>query len=828
MILRGKDQSEQTRAMETLTRMLPAQRRRTILLILVMLLPLGLSLFFIYGARPNPISHGSMTPQEKSTQSIGDGRLVVIIVDSLRRQAVDDLMLNLKALAQQRGSVYLDVHTAGGNMSLPCIQTLLEGRESPYASAIHDFTGEHGSNNSLPAAAARAGLNPALIADFIILGLYGQCGAITVNRPELAKSELDCDLAAIDKTIDILSDKKFRLIILHVGGTDSAAHRWHPGHPEYERHFRAVDAKLSELIDKLDLKNDHLIITGDHGHNERGNHVPWSVAIFAGGTYPQLFAALGSLGSLQQVDMLFFMAFPHNLPLPIHYEGRYFGIETPVDSAVATPEIQGRLDVFRNVQADALKVSPENLPSAIAGRRAEARSLLAASFQRVSPLLALFVAWITFAFRVTNSPKSPIWPLVAMAIPAIGLWLYATPTVGMALAFLIGFFLLLWAIKAGEFRHLFFLLLLVAIAAWTAFNPERSQRIFWHHPIIVFIAAGTVIVLLRGHGLHGWPAAFLAFSMFVLPSTGFKIQLAPNILNAWLLGAAFVLLGLIVTRRFRQIHLTGRGWIAFSVLLISAKVLRGQSPNIGRIHNVFIDWCRHSAAGPLSSVILYLGCASYLVWVVRRPAARIMIAATMVILPLYSCWFAKLPFSILAVVSIVPVFFASWITIVDIPGPLKDESHLAAERSGLLVAAALLMTFWMLFQGFFTQEIDFSFALKYLPEGVSGLTETALCFPLTFVKYALPLVLVVFTYVGLRGLLTASEAMIAALIFCNLKLATLFVQIFVGPLGTHQKFYEQAMSDLVFVSQVVLIATLTYLGLFLSVPVRREPILREA
>jgi len=174
------------------------------------------------------------------------------------------------------------------------------------------------------------------------------------------------------------------------------------------------------------------------------------------------------------------------------------------------------------------------------------------------------------------------------------------------------------------------------------------------------------------------------------------------------------------------------------------------------------------------------------------------------------------------------VFFASWITIVDIPGPLKDESHLAAERSGLLVAAALLMTFWMLFQGFFTQEIDFSFALKYLPEGVSGLTETTLCFPLTFVKYALPLVLVVFTYVGLRGLLTASEAMIAALIFCNLKLATLFVQIFVGPLGTHQKFYEQAMSDLVFVSQVVLIATLTYLGLFLSVPVRREPILREA
>jgi Type I phosphodiesterase / nucleotide pyrophosphatase len=815
--------------MEPLTRMLPAQRRRAILLVLVMLLPLGLSIFFIYGARSNPISHGSMTPQKKSTQSIGDGRLVIIIVDSLRRQAVDDLMPNLTALAQQRGSVYVDVHTAGGNMSLPCIQTLLEGRESPYASAIHDFTGEHGSNNSLPAAAARAGLNPALVADFIILGLYGQYGAITVNRPELAKSELDCDLAAIDKTIDILSDKKVRLIILHVGGTDAAAHRWHPGHPEYERHFRAVDAKLSELIEKLDLNNDHLIITGDHGHNERGNHVPWSVAIFAGGTYPQLFAALGSLGQLQQVDMLFFMAFPHNLPLPINYEGRYFGIETPVDSAVATPEIQGRLNVFRKVQADALKVSPHNLPSAIADRRAEARSVLVASFQRLSPLLVLFVAWISLAFRVNNSPKTPIWPLIALAIPAIGLWLYATPTVGMAVAFLIGLFLILWAIKAGEFRRLCFLLLLLAAAAWTAFNPELSQRIFLHHSIIVLIAAGTVIVLLRGHGLHGWPAAFLAVPMFVSPSGGFKTQLGPNILNAWLLGAAFVLLGLIVTRRFRQIHLTGRAWIAFCVLLIAGKLLRGQRPNIGRIHNVVIDWLsRHSAAGAAASVILYLGCASYLVWVVRGRSARIMVASTMVILPLYSCWFAKLPFAILAVVSIVPVFFASWVTILDIPGPLKDESHLVAERSGLLVAATLLMTFWMLFQGFFIQEIDFSFALKYLPERVSGLTEIAFGFPLTFVKYALPLVLVVFTYVGLRGLVAASEAMIAALIFCNLKLGALLVQIFVGPLGTHQKFYELAMSDFVFVSHVVLIASLTYLGLVLIVPVRSEPMLREA
>src|SRR5260370_9688363 len=135
--------------MEPSTRMVSAERRRAILVTLVMLLPLGLSAFFIYGVRSSPISNGSTTPQKKSTQSIGDGRLVMIIVDSLRRQAVDELMPNLKALAQQRTSTYLDIHTAGGNMSLPCIQTLMHGRQSPYATRIHTCTVVHSPNISL-------------------------------------------------------------------------------------------------------------------------------------------------------------------------------------------------------------------------------------------------------------------------------------------------------------------------------------------------------------------------------------------------------------------------------------------------------------------------------------------------------------------------------------------------------------------------------------------------------------------------------------------------------------------------------------------------------
>ena len=807
-------------------RLPPAERRRVILLILIMLLPICLSALFIGFARSSARSGDSGEAPHTSAPSVGDGRLVVIIVDSLRREAVDTVMPNLQALAQDHASTYVDVHTASGNMSLPNIQTLLEGRESPYASAIRDFTGARGSNNGLVAAAARAGLHPALIGDFIILGLYGKYATVTVNRSDLARLDLASDLAAIDKAIDVLSKKDVRLIILHVVGTDSVAHRWHPGHPEYERHYRAVDAKLSELIHKLDLKSDHLIVTGDHGHNERGNHTPWSVAIFAGGTYPQLFSALGPLSPLQQVDMLFFMAFPYNLPLPVDYEGRYFGIDSPVNAA-ATPEIQRRMEVFRSIQAETLQVSPENLPSAIAQKRAQARRVLLASFQRALPLLVLFLGWVTVAFRVNDSSSRSIWPLFAIAILAIALWLCATPGVSALLAFLVAAFLFAWAIKAREFHRLCFLSLLLAGAAFTAFNPERTQRIVWRYPVVVFAAAGTVILLLRERSLHGWPVAFCAVAMFVLPDAGFKTELGPDILNAWLLGAAVILLALIVTRRFRQIHLTSGAWVDVSVLLVAAKLLRAQRQNIGRIHNVLLDWFRHSAAGPVASVIFYLGCASYLIWAVRRPAARIILAATILILSIYSCWFAKLPLATLAVASIVPVFFAAWTSVVDLPGPLRDESDLSAERSGLLLAATLMMTFWILFQGFFIQEIDFSFALRYLPEKTTELKEFVFAFPLTLLKYALPVVLVILGYVGFRGLLTASRAIITALIFCNLKLAAILVQIFFGRLGTQQKFYELAMSDFVFVFQLELIAALTFLGMVLCAPNRSPALARE-
>jgi hypothetical protein len=168
---------------------------------------------------------------------------------------------------------------------------------------------------------------------------------------------------------------------------------------------------------------------------------------------------------------------------------------------------------------------------------------------------------------------------------------------------------------------------------------------------------------------------------------------------------------------------------------------------------------------------------------------------------------------------IVPVFLASWLVVMNAPGPLRDGHSAACERAGLLLTAALLMAFWILFQGFFIQKVDFTFGLKLIGETAPEGRLVAFLYPLTLLKYGLPLAFIVFVYVALCEPANLRPTMIAALLFCNFKLATLLVQILVGPVRSHRKLYELAMSDFVFVSHVELILALSYLAVLFGSPV---------
>lgn len=785
-----------------------------------MLLPLAWIVLFLFLYRaPSNRGTASHPPVEKPKSAWvapgADGRLIVLIIDSLRRQAIDELMPNLKAFSQQPAAVDLDVQTASANMSLSCIQTLLEGRESPYASAIHDFTGERSANNSLPRAAAQAGLKQAIIGDFIVTGLYGPDANVVIGENSLPQRnperDLTCDVCAIDKAIDVLSDKSIRVLILHLPGTDHVAHKYKPHHPEYDRHYRQVDRKLAEFFRVLDLNKDYLIVTGDHGHNDLGNHVPQSVAIFAGGLYPQLFATIGPIKQLHQVDMLFFMAFAQNLPLSLDYEGSYFGLDRSPDLPDAMPSLRDRVTAFINLQKETLSAAgfqASDLTGAVAEQRSEEEKLPLNKFHLLLPLIVLYFAWIVIAFHINDRPEAPIWPLAALTFAAPLLWFFARPEIGIALSIVIAFGLFIAAVQWRDFNRIGFLSLLALASVFTAYQAENWATIF-RYPVPTLIGIGAVLVLIRGGNIRTLPAAICAFSLLGLPSGAYRVESGFYIIRGFTIGCGVLLLWLVARRAWPKF--TPAEWIPLLALPLSLAALLCQTASGGFVHNTLFDWLVRSRLGPVATVLLYLACFTYLISAVGGSRMQVMTIGFAVILALYCSWFARLSFALLSVTLIVPVFIASWTIWEKAAPPLRRRDDLTDEGNGLILFMALVLALWVLLQGFFVQQIDFSFGMKFLSVATPENREFAVLYPFTLLKYGLPLALIVFVFIALRGVLSARRAVCAALLFCNFKLATLVLQSLVGPLHSHQKLYEFAMSDFVFVSQIMVILAISYL-----------------
>jgi hypothetical protein len=350
-----------------------------------------------------------------------DARLLVVVVDSLRRATLDAHMPHLRALALSAAARAVDVQTCSANFTLPCIQTLLEGRQSPFAAGLHNFTGRSGGAINFPAMLAAAGLAPDLISDHTLGSLYGASSKSQFDIQSLPPDDLPRDLAAISRAQTLLHDGS-RVVILHVVGTDKVAHYEKPGHPDYISHFVAVDAALSGLLADLDPARDFAIITGDHGHNEDGHHTRDSVALFWGHGFLNLWSQIdlstvetngpNATPKLEQTDLLFFLSHPFLLPLPLGYEGRFWSAppnKTPQDHFAAQADIQRRAlraaGVELNATADDL-LRGSDIAAAFDHLRDQELARRSDSIWQNFPLFWLYALFCALGLRWISSQKS--------------------------------------------------------------------------------------------------------------------------------------------------------------------------------------------------------------------------------------------------------------------------------------------------------------------------------------------------------------------------------------------------------------------------------------
>ncbi|MCP4446596.1 MAG: hypothetical protein GY811_14810 [Myxococcales bacterium] len=151
-----------------------------------------------------------------------------------------------------------------------------------------------------------------------------------------------------------MADPDNSLLVLIPGLVDLAGHEHGGDSPEYRQAVGDVDGQLGESLRLLDLQQDTVIITADHGHTDKGGHGGEEDVVMR---VPLVMAGAGIrsealLGSAQLIDIAPTAAALLGLPAPGHAFGRTLTevLDLPPESIAilkASDEIRIRENVTR-------------------------------------------------------------------------------------------------------------------------------------------------------------------------------------------------------------------------------------------------------------------------------------------------------------------------------------------------------------------------------------------------------------------------------------------------------------------------------------------------
>ncbi len=752
------------------------------------------------------------------------GRLVISVVDAMRLEMMDEpnTMPLLRALAKRPTSRWLPVRTCEGNFTLPCMQTLFEGKESPFSSGLHNYTGMQGNATSLPGMVKQAGGGVVLIADHPVSSLYASFAFAKHNTDVWTTPYLQRDLRALGLAIEHLKDPKVRLLIVHTTGSDKATHHYKPGDAEYLKHFNDVDQKLQKLIGTLDLSRDAMIITGDHGHGVGGHHTRRSLAIFLGRPYQELFAAWKKVPKrVEQKDLLYLMGYPLGLALPPGYEGAFLSTDNP---ALGTGAATARVRAYEALQRGALTRRGFTAPTlgaqvklARAGQRRAEQLRMLAQIPLLLCYLGLVLWWPLLrrtwhqwlavgAFGVAALLVVKLVPVSAAPWLGVPVGLVALAPLGISatrrwaalvlaitvLAAALSYLALPWS----ELMHirdgfsLSFPLFLVGV-------PVAGALLAWIHagspPRVLFGAAAVCI--------------------FCLPSGPYFYQAGPNLLRGPVTAA--LLLGIWSLARHRRAVLAwlrGGGRVtttALALAALSAPFIYMQQAGGWEWGGTFLEhWLKPV---PLwGRLALYYAAGLAVASMLPAWRARVVIIAMWTSAHLLGVHLGGLQ-SFQFVAAFVPVlFYVAWFELYISWHEGRGEGG-DDELVALMLLAALGCSVWFVFKGFFINRVDFSFAYDLTADIITSERPFVLAASaLVGLKYAWSsAILMVYTSLRL-GRRRAYVVFCWGLVFLHLKLALLLIQLFVGGVGTTDKLHQLAVGDFAFLGFLFVLFWLVY------------------
>jgi hypothetical protein len=148
------------------------------------------------------------------------------------------------------------------------------------------------------------------------------------------------------------------LVVLLVGAVDAAGHAKGGASKDYREAAETADRALARALGKVDLSQDAIVITADHGHTNRGGHGGIEPEVLA---VPLIAAGAGirsgaSAEDAHLVDVAPTVSALLGIPAPGHGLGRTLVELTTLDEGARAARIdadQGRLAITRGIVAQA-------------------------------------------------------------------------------------------------------------------------------------------------------------------------------------------------------------------------------------------------------------------------------------------------------------------------------------------------------------------------------------------------------------------------------------------------------------------------------------------
>ncbi len=798
---------------------------------------------------PGTASAASSTTKDASPPSSPVRRLVLVVVDSARPSffTEPEVMPRLASLTARPDTRWLQVHSCGANFTLPCLQTVFEGRRSPFAGGLVQFLGaaHEGGGGHFFSQAEGLGRRIALVGNHTILDTYGRHARWTYNPYATAPDYYAADTLAIARARKLLADPDGPdLLVLHVVGTDKAGHFYQEGTEGYLRYWRQADEGVAAIAEAIDPRRDALVIMGDHGHDEGGSHTRETAALLLGRPLVGFFDGLRPLPErIEQEDWMFLLGYAIGATLPSGYEGALW-VPGPVADAGS---FRQRLRTWLHAHG----VKADSLAEEVAAWR---RGTHDDPLQGMGPLLPTLLSWLLIGIVMAAVGFGPVptnhrgarlallglpWGAVAVSLAAWASlpWVSA----GFAVLLAASVVLLVRRLAPRQERLLPRLRaygLLTAGALLTGLLARPWMHTFhlyaneaplhpykWVAFRSLFVGLALAAAWLLWRRARWAPLGAFAVSMIVLPSGVYMEQRGKNWVQGSFLLGAFMLLPLAWQwwRAGRPIRRLGRqDWERLGFLLLGAIAARGALEQHGNSWQWISEWHERFQRDPSGWLPMLLFVSVGMGLVARGRWTRFALAAvTFGGSLLVTGPFALPPGLLLSALLPVLAVLALWRAFGQDGWLQPDTSR--AEALGWALAATSVASLWAALSGFELWNIRLDFARGWFHGAPTDAQLFVVLGVPVFLKYGLPILLLA---LGARTLLDrATFQRVGREVLAVLTLAVTATagQAAAMKLGARDKLFELAAVG----AFGMLWATLTWWAASALVLARPLPVLRR-